>query len=49
MTKEKQALIDWKICVQRAKKNLNKGTDTWGIIRKDVLQEAMRCYCAMGY
>ena len=47
--KETKAITDWKKCVRRAKKKLQKGTDSWGILSGEVLKEAMRCYCAMGY
>jgi len=47
--KEKKAITVWRECVRRAKKKLERGTDSWGILSDKVLKEAMTSYCAMGY
>ena len=44
-----QAIKDWMVCVQQAKKKLRKGEKSFTIIKGSVLKEAQKCYCAKGY
>lgn len=47
--KESRAIIDWKKCVNIAKKKFGISPQSYGVISGKVLQTAQRCYCAMGY
>lgn len=38
----------WKKCVRKAKKKLGI-TDKFTLIKGNLLKEAQKCYCAMGF
>ena len=49
MTKETQAIKDWKKCVKKAMKKMGIPLDSFVLVKGKLLKEAMKCYCAIGY
>ena len=45
----KNAVKDWNACVQQAKRKMNIPTGSFVMVEGQLLEEAKRCYCAMGY